>query len=102
MKKNIIFLFCFIVFIFPTRAENTIFNSFCEYTLENECKVFVLEDFSIPHVRIELSIKSGFSSQRKDASRPGSKERMDSRHRLRQGRSSVHGASWHDRICECL
>ena len=66
MKKNIIFLFCFIVFIFPTRAENTIFNSFCEYTLENECKVFVLEDFSIPHVRIELSIKSGFSSQRKD------------------------------------
>ena len=66
MKKNIVFLFCFIVFIFPTRAENTIFNSFCEYTLENECKVFVLEDFSIPHVRIELSIKSGFSSQRKD------------------------------------
>ena len=66
MKKIIVFLFCFFGFILPVRAENQVFEKFNEYTLENECEIFVLEDFSMPHVRIEISIKAGFSSQEKN------------------------------------
>ncbi|QTQ15720.1 insulinase family protein [Treponema parvum] len=52
----------------PAEEQNFIFSQklpegFREYTLENELKVFVLEDFSSAPVRLELAVRAGFSSQ---------------------------------------
>jgi zinc protease len=37
-----------------------------EYTLENGLTVFVLEDTSTPLIRIEYSVRAGFSNQTKE------------------------------------
>ncbi|QTQ13496.1 insulinase family protein [Treponema parvum] len=54
--------------VFPLEEQNFIFSQklpdgFREYTLENELKVFVLEDFSSAPVRLELAVRAGFSAQ---------------------------------------
>ncbi|MCR5494640.1 MAG: hypothetical protein K6F15_03300 [Treponema sp.] len=64
MKK---FLKLFLL-IFATEflfAQENVFNQnqYEEYTLENGIKIFVLEDFSSATIRIEYSVKAGFSSQ---------------------------------------
>ena len=64
MKKiNICLAACLFLFI-PLHAEPASLVN--QYTLENGLSVFLLEDPSEALVRIEFSVKAGFSSQTKD------------------------------------
>ena len=72
--RSIFIFFTFAVIFFwaghPISASEPEFSqnyhlpqNFHEYTLENSMKIFVLEDFSCVPVRIELSVRAGFSAQ---------------------------------------
>lgn len=61
IKTLFVASFTFLVPFFSFSQELTV--DFHEYTLENGLKVFVLEDFSSAPVRIELSVRAGFSAQ---------------------------------------
>lgn len=56
-------LLSFFIFAAGATFSQELSKGFHEYTLENGMKVFVLEDFSSAPVRVELSVRAGFSAQ---------------------------------------
>src|SRR5574344_1018763 len=66
--KKFIISICILFFSFLALSiePSSIFTKTNEYKLENGCDVFLLEDTSSAFIRIDVSIKAGFSYQTPD------------------------------------
>lgn len=65
MKK---YVFSFVFLLFFTRLFALPYDNVKEYTLENGLTVFILQDTSTPLIRLEYSVRAGFSNQTKESS----------------------------------
>lgn len=57
-----------LIFFFSTNLNAIPLDNIKEYTLENGLTVFVLQDTSTPLIRIEYTVRAGFSNQTKETS----------------------------------